>query len=338
MAKRERAVIQKDNYFTGDKAGLQFFSTGCTLLDCALGGGLVLGRISNLVGDRSTAKTALATEAIINFLRQYPNGSAAYRESEAAFDRGYAEAMGMPIDRVDFGDEAPLATVEDFARDLFAFVAKQKKSGEPGIYVLDSLDALSDEAEMEADISKGTYGMAKAKQLSIMFRKMTRSIEDSKVHLLVVSQVRDNINPMAFGEKSKRSGGKALDFYASQVTWLAHIKTLKRTIKGIERPYGIEVRAKIKKNKVALAFRECDFPFYFGYGVEDLQASLEWLKSIKRLDALDLSESGFKAYKEKLEDLSDKEYRDEQADIAKIVKKVWKEIDNTFLPKRQKYG
>jgi len=316
VAKRVRIdeTPVSNNYFTSEKSHLKFVSSGCTLLDCALGGGWVVGRVVNVVGDKSTAKTALATEALINFTLAYPEGTGAYRECEAAYDKEYAEAMGLPIDKIDFGDEEnPLTTVEAFARDLEKFCDRQAKLGKPGMYVLDSLDALSDEAEMERDIGEGTFGAAKAKQLSTLFRTLTSKVEKSNVLLFVVSQVRDNIGAM-FGEKHKRSGGKALDFYCSQIVWLAHTKILKRTIKKVERPYGVQIRAKVKKNKVAMPFRECDFEFHFGYGVEDVVSNQNWLKTIGR----------------------DYETLGDQA-LRKAVKAAWNEIETDFLPKTKKY-
>src|SRR5262245_5922907 len=284
------------NYFVADKPYLQFVSSGCTLLDCALGGGYVLGRITNIVGDKSTAKTALATEALTNFLIQYPKGLAAYRDAEAAFDQHYAEAMGLQIDRVDFGPEdKPLSTVEDFTTDLTKFLTKAAASGKGGIYVLDSLDSLSDEAEMDRDTGKASYGMAKAKLLSELFRKNARKLADARVLLLIISQVRDNIGAM-FGDKHKRSGGRALDFYASQVLYLAPLGTLKSTKNKVQRPYGIEIRAKIRKNKVALPFREVDMEFHFGYGVEDIRACVNWLDEVDRLKDIHISKSDVKDY------------------------------------------
>jgi len=320
-----------------EKGGLRFVSSGCTLLDCVLGGGYVLGRITNIVGDKSTAKTALATEALINFKLQYPEGHAAYRESEAAFDQGYAKAMGLPIKQIDFGDpNDPLQTVEGFARDFNAFLDDQLKRGTPGIYVLDSLDALSDEEEIDADLSKNTYGARKAKALSIFFRTTARRIEKSQVILLVISQVRDNIG-VRFGEKHKRSGGRALDFYASQVLWLSHLRTNKKSIEKVERPYGIMVKAKAKKNKVALPFRECEFPFIFGYGVEDLTANVTWLHEIGRLPDADIAANEYKEYLRAIDKMTHEEYIVEQKAIAKVVKRVWAQIETTFLPRRAKY-
>lgn len=339
MTKRERLRVEKpkQSYFVSDKPDISFVSSGCTLLDCALGGGYPLGRMVNIVGDKSTAKTALATEAMINFKLGYPEGAAAYRETEAAFDRSYSAAMGLPVDQIDFGDDNPMATVEDFDRDLETFIDDQTSADNPGIYVVDSVDALSDEAEMERDISKGSFGAAKAKQLSVLFRTRTKKIESSKVLLFIVSQVRENIGAM-FGEKYKRSGGKSLDFYASQIVWLAHIKTHKRTIKGVERAVGVRIKANVKKNKVGLAFRKVEFDFMFGYGVDDLKASVEWLKEVKRLDAIDMNEAQVKSYLTKIDTMDNKEYNEERTVTAEVVRKVWAEIETSFLPTRSKYG
>lgn len=308
-------------------------------MDCALGGGWAISRIANVVGDKSSAKTALATEALANFLTKYPDGGAAYRDCEAAFDIAYAEAMGIPVNQIDFGDpKKPLLTVEDFARDFDKFLDTQIRADAPGIYVLDSLDALSDEAELGADIGKATYGMGKAKSMSIFFRKgIARKIEVSKVLLFIVSQVRENIG-VTFGEKYRRAGGKALDFYASQIVWLARVKTLQRTINKVERPYGIVVKAKVKKNKVGFPFREVDFPFLFGYGVEDLAASVLWLKEVSRLNEIDLADREVQPFILGLDKMSDAEYRKEQQRITSVVKKSWAEIETDFLPRRAKYG
>src|SRR5258706_13810465 len=329
--KREKLEeVENENIYFLPADKLEFVSTGCTLLDCSLGGnGLVLGRVANIVGDKAVAKTALATEIVINFLRQYPDGEAFFRETEAAFLSSYAASIGMPLDKVQFGDpDKPVVTVEDFARYLGLFVGKRLASKTPGIYVLDSLDALSDESEMTRDIGEGSYGTKKAAKMSELFRTVTRKLERTQVLLIVVSQVRDKINVM-FGDKHTRSGGRALDFYASQIMWLSLVKTLKRTIKGVERPYGIIVRVKIRKNKITAPGREIDMEFHFNYGIEDFLTSYNWLEQVKRLP---------EKYKEmNYEKMSDAEYRQVTKEIGEEVKKVWTEIEQDFLPKRSKY-
>lgn len=339
MAKRARAVLNSQNsYFTSEKTGITFVSTGCAVLDCALGGGLALGRTANVVGDKSTAKTGVASEVLINFVQAFPKGRAAYRETEAAFDKAYAAAMGMPLDDIDFGDEEnPLITVEDFYNDFNAFCDAQIKAKQPGLYVLDSMDALSDEAEMDRDIDKGSYGGAKAKKMSEMFRKMTRKQEKANVLLLIVSQVRDNIGAM-FGEKYKRSGGKALDFYASQVFWLANLGKEDRTINKVKRTYAIKIKANVKKNKVGLPFRTAEYRFDFGFGINDLLASVDWLKEVKRLGDFGLNDNEHKEYVNSIDTMSTEEYAEERARAAQVVKQVWAEIEETFIPQKRKYG
>ena len=334
MAKREK-IAPKQNYFVDDKSELSFISSGCTVLDCALGGGWCLGRTVNIVGDRSTAKTALGTEALINFKLQFPKGKACYRDIEGAFDERYAEAMGLPLDEVDFGD-GKLDTVEQFAADFEPFLDQQIKNDEPGIYIVDSWDALSDAAEMDRAVGEATYGMGKAKMSSELFRKFTRKIERSKVLLIIISQVRDNIGAM-FGEKHKRSGGRALDFYSSQILWLSHIKTLKKTINKVERPYGVTIRSKVKKNKVGLPFRECDWDFVFGFGIDDLVAGVEWLKEVGKLGTMNLKDVEFKNYIKEIVNLSDAEYAEERKNVAMAVKQAWAEVETQFIPARRKY-
>jgi recombination protein RecA len=312
-----------NNYFTSDKADLQFVHSGCTVLDCALGGGWCLGRISNVIGDKSTAKTHLAWEALTNFLKQYPGGKAAYRETEAAFDPGYARAMCFPVNKVDMGKRLP--TVEAFERDIKRFI--DELNGQPGMYVLDSLDALSDEAELKLKAGQSTYGAAKAKGLSALFRKVVADVEASNVNLMIISQIRDKIG-VVFGEKHSRSGGHALDFYASHIVKLAYIERIKRTVKGITLPVGIKIKAQTQKNKIGFNFRTCEFDFRNAFGIDDVAASGEWLKEKKRASAWD---------GETIDDLGKDEYRKLQQTLTAQVKQVWNEVETSFLPKWSKY-
>jgi recombination protein RecA len=340
MAKKARAKLKEDtgSYFVSEKPNYSFVSSGCAVLDCVLGGGYPLGRMTNLVGDKSTAKTGLATEALINFMRQYPDGKPVYRDTEAAFDLEYAVAMGLNKNKVDLGDpEKPIVTIEAFMREFDIYLTERIKTKTPGMYVIDSLDALSDEDEMDRDIGKGTYGTAKAKTLSIFFRTTGYKIEQSKVLLLVISQVRDNIGAM-FGEKYKRSGGHALDHHASQIVWLSHIKTNKKTINKVDRPIGIKVKAKAKKNKVGLPLRDAEFDFRFGYGIEDVEASVAWLEEVGRLKDADIAKSDVKEYLAELQAMTYPDYEHERVTIGKVVRQAWAEIETEFLPRRAKYA
>lgn len=340
VAKPKEDEREGGSYFTSDDKDLDFVSSGCQMLDNIIGGGYVLGRVVNIVGDKSTGKTALACEAINNFLLQYPKGKAAFRDREHAFDERYAAEMGMPVEDVDFGDkENPIDTVEDFYRDLKIFIDDCNDDNIPGIYVLDSLDALSDEAERKRDIGEGTYGGDKPKQMGVLFRKLIGRVESSKVLVIIISQVREKIG-ISFGEKYTRSGGKALDFYASQIIWISHIGQIHRTIDKVKMTTGIQLKAKCKKNKIGFPFRECTFNFMLGYGVDDFQANFDWLKTVGRLDALDMddSEKAIKAYLADLAKMDDENYRLEREFVAKKTREVWNEIETKFLPTRKKYA
>lgn len=324
-------------YFTSTEKNVPLLHSGCNMLDQVLGGGWAGGRILNLVGDKSTAKTALATEMVINFLKDFPDGKAAYRDAEEAFDEDYAAEMGMPVDQVDFGDpDNPIETIEAFYSDLDSFTDSCKKSNVPGLYVMDSLDALSDEAEMERAITKGSYGGDKQKKLNEMFRKLKGKCRRANVTLLIVSQVRENIG-VTFGEKYRRNGGKGLDHYCSQILWLAHVGLLKRTVNKITRPYGIQIKAKCKKNKVGLPFRECDMQFIFGYGIDDLEATLSFLKSVNKLGEVDVPKD-IGAFMKKLHEEGDvKTYRKLLKKANAVANRIWQEAEISFIPKARKY-
>lgn len=326
-------------YFaSGSEKDLEFISSGCVLLDEALGGGWVEGRIVNLVGDRSSGKTLLAIEACANFNRKHPNEKIRYGEAEAAFDKAYAGALGMPLQSVEFTEgDTELNTVEDFYNDIVKFIDSRK--GKPGLYVLDSLDALSDEAEQGRELNEGTYGANKAKMMGQIFRRIVRKLEKSRVTLIVISQLRDKIN-VSFGETKTRSGGRALDFYATHIVWLAQIGRLKKTCGGVERPYGVNVRASVKKNKVGMPYREVDFPILFGYGVDDLTAGVEWLQEVKAeaaLEELGVTKAGYKVRISSLRDKGGEPVREFRSRLNALVRQEWKEVEMRFLPKTTKY-
>jgi RecA/RadA recombinase len=229
-------------------------------------------------------------------------------------------------------EDDPLETVEELFRELDDLC--NRKHTQPLLYIVDSLDALSDTAEMKLDIDKGSYGAAKAKLLSKLFRQLVRKLASTNITVIVVSQIRDKMNAMPFGKKWTRAGGHAMDFYASHVVYLAQIGMIIKNIKGIKRSVGVRIKANVDKNKVSLPYRNAEFPILFGYGVDDMAASLEWLKVIK-----ELKQVGYPA-------LSDKDIRlearratpDDVAEVQAYVHKRWYEIEQSFVPARRKYA
>jgi recombination protein RecA len=306
----ERVKVSKPNYFGSKKKELEFISTGCKPLDLALGGGWAEGRIANIVGDKSTGKSLLCIEAATNFAIKYPKGKIRYRECEAAFDPEYAAALGMPVSRVDFGD--PLDTIEDLFEDMEHVL---KNASGPELYIVDSLDALSDRAELEREMDKGTFGAQKAKNLSQLFRRLVRRLSKKKVTVLIVSQVRSKIG-ISFGRDTTRSGGRALDFYASQVLFLAKLGTLVKTVQNSKRPTGVRLKGKVDKLKVGgFPFREAEFNIRFGYGIDDLDACRTYLKQ------------GKVPYKES----------DPIEDLHAMVESHWYKVETSLLPEKKKY-
>lgn len=329
-------------YFTNPKKkGLEFIRSGCYLLDCALGGGWPLGRMSNIIGDKSTGKTLLAIEACTNFAMQYPRGEIYYLEAEAAFDEEYAEALGMPVDRINFvGSEFKDYTIESWYEHLDSVLQQAKGSSQPILYIVDSLDALSDRAEKDRAIDAGSYGGGKPKKVGELFRRLAKEIEKTRLHLQIISQVRDNIGVM-FGEKHVRTGGRAMDFYASQCLWLSQIKKLDKTVKKVKRVIGIRVKANCKKNKIGLPFREAEFPIMFGYGVDDITAMCEWLDTVGSLDEFEQYAVG---RSKKAGDVADSikslprpELRTVRKELEDIVEDTWIEIEERFMPTQGKY-
>lgn len=321
-------------YFADPKSSLSFIHTGCVKLDCDLGGGWPLGRISNVVGDRSTGKTLLAIEASANFAKDY-DGKIYYREAEAAFQQEYAGALGMPLDRVDFGKRR-FETVEDIFEDLSRKIELCLKRNKPALYILDSLDALSDKAEKAMAFDKDSYGGTKPKQMGKLFRQLVKPLEEAQIHFMIISQVRDKIG-LAFGDKTSRSGGRALDFYASQILYLSNLGQVYRTKKEVKRTTGITVRAKVKKNKVGLSFREAQFNIDFGFGIDDLAASVDWLTEVKRLGDADLNNKTAEVLLKAAKKFDSAQYKAEAKRLGKAVKTVWKDIESSFLPTRKKY-
>ena len=158
---------------------------------------------------------------------------------------------------------------------------------------------------------------------------------------MCISQTRDKIG-VTFGEKHTRSGGKALQFYASQVLWLSHLGQIHKTVAGVKRTIGIEIRGKVKKNKIGVNYREANFNIEFGFGIDDLQASVAWLQEIGRLadvglDGREGKKVKVESYLSSIRTMDSKTYASEAKRIGKVIPRVWKEVETAFLPTRKKY-
>jgi recombination protein RecA len=338
MAERVRVVDdgpdedeQEDDpteYFASQKSPLEFIDTGSTQLNLVCGGGWPLTRIVNIAGDEATGKTLLCIEASANFKKKWPEGLVFYREAESAFDEDYAAALGMPVDEIDFIDPENLVTIEDFYEDLCKACDKIDKLGVPGLYILDSLDALSDEEEMKRAFGKGSFGTQKAKDMSKLFRMTKQRIHASNMCLIIISQTRDKISDTGIPGKTK-GGGKGINFYSSIILWLSHMETIEKTRNKIKRATGIRVRVRCSKNKISLPHRRCEFVITFGAGIDDVMSNIDWLDKYELLkDVVGVERA---TYVKRLDIMSDSDYWDEAADVAKEVVKRWHDADRVFM-------
>jgi recombination protein RecA len=268
--------------------------TGSTLLDLIVGGapgamGYPIGKFINIVGDKSSGKTFLANELIAAAYHRFSHKEFRwiYDDCESGYSFDTQSMYGFSIVS-DKGAAINSTTVEEAFVHITNF-ANSLKSHQFGIYVLDSLDGLtSNEQDEQAqarvkavnagkDYEKGSYGMGKPKYLSReFFPQLCSLIQDKNILVVIISQVRDNIEPFSF-EKYTRSGGKAMDFYAHTVLWLA---TLKKIIKK-KRPVGVVIKAKTTKSKTPRPFRECQFSLLFDYGIDNIGSNLDYLYELR---------------------------------------------------------
>ena len=251
-------------------------STGITLLDCVLGGGLPVGQIVNIVGDASTGKSFLACEIIAQAKKKLGKKLVwFYDDVENRFNFDTKILYGFDIiHKV----QENSYTIEDFSKNLKVQLDALKDDNIL-IYVLDSFDSLTSEAELKRDSKeqdKGTYGLEKVKLFGQYLRLRKKDIKDKNCILIIISQVRENITAM-FGAKYYRTGGKALDHLASVILWLAEVEKLTKK----KLTYGISTKIKATKTSNSKPFRSCVIDILFEYGVDDIVSNILYLYDLR---------------------------------------------------------
>lgn len=335
-----------------------FLSTGSTLLNLACTGfperGFAKGRYYFIVGDSTSGKTWLSmtclAEASINpnfknYRFIYDNAEdGALMNIERFFGKGVAKRLEPP--RWDkYIGEVFSDTIEDFYYNVDDAI----KEGHPFIYILDSMDSLTSEAEGDkfdsnkkacraGKESKGSYGDGKAKVNSSMLRRVIgKSLRKSGSILIVINQTRAKMNAMPFESPKTYSGGYALKFYSCVQIISSVAGQIKKTVKGKKRQLGIDGKIHVKKNRITGRDRTVTIPIYHSFGIDDVGSCVDYLIDEgywKKGDEIKAKGLGIKGSRKKLIRII--EHKGLEKDLRELVGDVWNEIEDACVIKRKK--
>lgn len=246
-----------------EESEVQYFTTGVKLLDIVLGKGYPLGRIIELFGSEGSGKSYLSLLAIAAF--QKAGKKAVLFDVENSFDPVWASKVGVDVKNL-------LVLQADYGEQVFEGIrvlAEEKCD----LVVIDSTAALAPKSEIEGDIEDQTIGL-QARMISKSLRMINASVAKNNTLVIFINQLREKMNISSFfGDSSDSPGGRALKFYSS-----VRIRVEKGSlIKDDKNVVGHHMIVKVVKNKVGKPYGSVSFPFYYGRGIDEKEAVLEYL-------------------------------------------------------------
>ena len=294
-----------------DVLDVDVIPSGSILLDEALGvGGYPKGRIIEIYGPESSGKTTLALHAISEC--QKKGGIAAFIDAEHALDPVYAKNLGVNID--DLWISQP-----DNGEQALEITERLVRSGAIDIIVVDSVGAVTPQAEIEGDMGDSHVGL-QARLMSQALRKLTGILAKSNTTIIFINQIRMKIGVM-FGNPETTTGGNALKFYASVRLDVRRIESIG---KNADELTGNRIRVKVVKNKVAPPFKKCEIDLMFGSGISKMGSLLD---AATKYDIIEKAGAWYSFNGEKIGQGRDKtlEYMEQNPEFTKEIDTIVRE-------------